>query len=249
MREFPRNGHAYVILAELELDKSNRPEALKLLQSAIERDPRSVTGHLMLANIHAGEKDNAKALTYLRQAAAIKPNDAHIIARIAELEKGPGGKPATAAVAASSAGKPAAPSAEPLVPFAGPMTMAVKSAAGPAAGASRSGSLDALCAEPGVRGALVADMHGRVVVAKNLASGQDELLAALSAEIVRSSLACQTVLGAERLTTWALSAGAGQALAFQRDRAFSVVVLADPSVRPAMLELRARQTLIDLGAA
>ncbi len=248
MREFPRNGHAYVILAEIELDRNNRAEALKLLQSAIERDPRSVTGQLMLANIYAADHEPAKALACLKLAAAIKPNDAHIIARIAELEKG-GAKPATAAVGAGHGGKPAPPPAEPMVPFAGPMTMAVKSAAGPAAGASRSGSLDALCSEPGVRGALVADMHGRVVVAKNLGSGQDEMLAALSAEIAKSSLACQAVLGAERLTTWALSAGAGQALAFQRDRAFSVVVLADPSVRPAMLELRARQTLIDLGAA
>jgi tetratricopeptide (TPR) repeat protein len=247
MREFPCNGQSYVILAEIAIDRGKREESLKLLQSAIERDPRSVSGYLMLATVYLADKDPARAIAYLRQAAAIKPNDPHITARIATAEK----LQVDAGTLANASATTLTPTrsaftAEPLVPFAGPITTAVKAAA---TTGSRTAALDALCAEPGVRGALVADMHGRVVLAKSLASGQDEMLAALSSEIAASALTCQAALGADKLTTWALSAGAGQVLAFQRDRAFSVVVLADVTVRPAMLELRARQTLIDLGAA
>lgn len=252
MREFPRNGQAYVILAEIEIERGAKDEGLKLLQAAIERDARSVPAHLMLANLEAGEKDFGKALVHLKHALSLKPNDQHIAARIAQIERDLTGAlakevAAREAQAASPRSAGAGPAAEPLVPFAGPITTAVKAASSGAT--ARAAALDALCAESGVRGAVVADLHGRVVMAKNLDAGQDELLAALSSEIVQSGLACQNVLGAERLTTWALTAGAGQALAFQRDRSFSVIVLADPSVRPAMLELRARQALIDIGAA
>ena len=252
MREFPRNGHSYVILAAIEAERGKREDALKLLRSAVERDPRSVSGYLMLGTLHLQDKDYARALVYLKQAAVIKPNDPQVTARIAEIEK----IQAATAVAPPAAPAPAPAEAnakpvmggEPLVPFAGPMTTAIKAAAISSSG-SRLAALDALCGETGVRGALVADWHGRVVVAKNMEAGQDELLAALSSEIAKSSTACQAALGSDKLTTWALLAGAGQVLSFQRDKAFSVVVLADPSVRPAMLELRARQTLIDLGTA
>jgi len=253
MREFPRNGHSYVILAAIEAERGKRDEALKLLRSAVERDPRSVSGYLMLGTLLLQDKDYVKALGYLKQAAAIKPNDAQVTARISEIERIQAAA-APAAAAAAGAALPASAEiktpmgGEPLVPFAGPMTTAIKAAALSTSG-SRLAALDALCGETGVRGALVADWHGRVVVAKNMEAGQDELLAALSSEIAKSSTACQAALGSDRLTTWALLAGAGQVLSFQRDKAFSVVVLADPGVRPAMLELRARQTLIDLGTA
>jgi predicted regulator of Ras-like GTPase activity (Roadblock/LC7/MglB family) len=249
MKEFPRNGQAYVIVAEIEMARGAKAKALELGQMAIERDPRNVGGYVLLADLAAADKDGPKALGYLKQALAIKPNDAGITAKIGEVEKATGAKaPSTAAVAASMPAAAARPApvagGEPLVPFQGPMTTAVK-----AATSSRTATLDALCGEAGVRGALVADMHGRVVVAKNISGGQDELLAALASEVAKSAVACQNVLGSDKLTTWALTGGAGQVLAFQRDKAFSVVVVADPTVRPAMLELRARQTLIDLGAA
>jgi tetratricopeptide (TPR) repeat protein len=249
MREFPRNGHSYVILAAIEAERGQREDSLKLLRAAIERDPRSVSGYLMLGNLHFQDKDYVTALGFLKQAVAIKPNDAQVLSRISEIEKiqaasppSPGSSGSLTPTGSKVFG------GEPLVPFSGPMTTAIK-AASIASSGSRTAALDALCGETGVRGALVADWHGRVVVAKNLEVGQDELLAALSSEIAKSSMACQSALGSEKLTTWALTAGAGQVLAFQRDKAFSVVVLADTTVRPAMLELRARQTLIDLGTA
>jgi hypothetical protein len=46
---------------------------------------------------------------------------------------------------------------------------------------------------------------------------------------------------------WTIVADQGQVLAFKRDHLFSVIILAEPGVRPAMLEIRARQALIDLG--
>ena len=109
--------------------------------------------------------------------------------------------------------------------------------------------LDALCMEAGVRGAAIVDDQGRVVVSRNLPAGQDELLAALAADILKTTSATLAATGGGVPATWVLVAVGGQVLTFSRDRTLSVVVLADPGVRPAMLELRARQALIDLGAA
>ncbi|MBA3707652.1 MAG: roadblock/LC7 domain-containing protein [Planctomycetes bacterium] len=240
IKEFPRNGQAYVILAEIELARGKRQDAFQLLHTGIERDPRSYGGHKILSDILVENDDIPGALRHLKQILAFKPNDSAITTRIADLEKKHGVKAASGAhaVLKSTIGN------EPLEPFQGPLTTAVK-----AATSSRGASLDGLCGEIGVRGALVADVHGRVVLTKNLPSGQDELLAALAAEIAKTTQSALTTMGADRLSTWVIGGSAGQVLTFQRDRAFSVVVLADVTVRPAMLELRARQTLIDLGAA
>jgi predicted regulator of Ras-like GTPase activity (Roadblock/LC7/MglB family) len=240
IKEFPRNGQAYVILAEIELARGKKQEALQLLHTGIERDPRSYGGHKILSDILVENNDVPGALRHLKQILSFKPNDPTAASRITELEKAHGVKAVSGAhpVLKSTIGN------EPLEPFQGPLTTAVK-----AASSSRSATLDGLCSEAGVRGALVADVHGRVVLTKNLASGQDELLAALAAEIAKTTQAALITLGADKLSTWVIGASGGQVLTFQRDRAFSVVVLADVSVRPAMLELRARQTLIDLGAA
>ena len=117
-----------------------------------------------------------------------------------------------------------------------------------AAGPSPSVVLDGLCAENGVRGALIADASGRVVVAKNITGGQEDILAALALDVGKAGTQALGTLGIDRLTTWALGATDGQVLVFQRDASLATVVLADPGVRPAMLELRARQALIDMGA-
>jgi predicted regulator of Ras-like GTPase activity (Roadblock/LC7/MglB family) len=116
-------------------------------------------------------------------------------------------------------------------------------------GGSKAAVLDAICMEAGVRGASIVDDQGRVVVSKNLASGQDELLAALSSDILKTASGTLASFSAGVPSTWVLVAAGGQVLTFSRDRTVSVVVLADPGVRPAMLELRARQALIDLGAS
>ncbi len=116
-------------------------------------------------------------------------------------------------------------------------------------GTGKGAILDALAMEAGVRGACIVDAQGRVLLAKNLVVGQDELLAALSADIFKAAAGTLGAIGVHAPTTWVLVAHGGQVLTFHRDSSVGVVVFADPGVRPAMLELRARQALIDLGAA
>lgn len=137
-----------------------------------------------------------------------------------------------------------APSVAVSQPSAGTVTTMLRSLSG-----NKHAVLDSLCQEIGVRGAAIVDAQGRVMQAKNLPTGQDELLAALSSDILKAVTATLVSTGAVAPGTWVLGAGGGQVLAFSRDHTVSVVVLADPGVRPAMLELRARQALIDLGAS
>ena len=137
------------------------------------------------------------------------------------------------------------PSSVPISqPSAGTVTTMLRSFSG-----NKNAVLDSLCQEAGVRGAAIVDAQGRVMQSKNLPTGQDELLAALSSDILKAATATLSATGAVAPGTWVLGAGGGQVLAFSRDHTVSVVVLADPGVRPAMLELRARQALIDLGAS
>ncbi len=254
IKEFPRNGQAYVILAEIEMNSGKKEDAVKNLVTAVERDPRSYTAHRMLADYYAANGKASQALQHLRLILTFKANDPLVMQKIEQLT----GKPAAAAPAApaapaahaapstsiqrnasasDSAGlRPAQPAKSDAIPF-------TPGKSGPA------DSLTALCRESGVRGALIADDKGRVVASNGLNPGQEDLLAALAAEIGAASLAAIKAIGQDKLSTWTAAASQGQVLAFKRELPFSVVVLAEPGVRPAMLEIRARQALIDLGAA
>jgi len=277
IKEFPRNSQAYIILAEIEAARGAHAVAMSLLTTAIDRDPRSVNGHRLMADLLVEDNEITQALTHYNTALALKPNDAVIGAKIVELEKKHGvtsqavvlppaqtqmtlktlrtnaaeNKLATASTIMPSpfAETPAAPAAGTEAKGTSRIARAPEVAA-PAvpAGPSPSAVLDGLCAENGVRGALIADASGRVVVAKNITGGQEDILAALALDVGKAGTQALGTLGIDRLTTWALSAADGQVLVFQRDASLATVVLADPGVRPAMLELRARQALIDLGA-
>ena len=96
IKEFPRNGQAYVILAEIRLAQNKKPDAVQLLQIAIERDPRSYTAHRLMADLFIADGAHAQALTHLRQILTFKPSDPAVSARIVELE-GRTGKPADTA--------------------------------------------------------------------------------------------------------------------------------------------------------
>ena len=282
VREFPRSGQSYVILAEIKIAQSRKAEAIHLLQTGIEKDPRSYAAHRLMADL-ADTKE--QALHHLRQILHFKPSDPATVQRILELGgKVPSGTTArhrTVSVAATAnppaavvvqppqagtgtaANRPTVVPRQPPVeanaplPFpAGPNSAPTRPPAPGAAttllrslGSSKVAVLDALCMEAGVRGASIVDDQGRVVVSKNLPAGQDELLAALASDILKTTSATLAATGAGAPATWVLVAAGGQVLTFSRDRTLSVVVLADPGVRPAMLELRARQALIDLGAA
>jgi predicted regulator of Ras-like GTPase activity (Roadblock/LC7/MglB family) len=228
------------------MNSGKKEDAVKNLITAVERDPRSYTAHRMLADYYATNGKASQALQHLRLILAFKANDPLVMQKIEQLT----GKPAAAAPAASAvpstsiqrnapagaAPRPAQPSKSDPIPF-------TPGKSGPA------DSLTALCRESGVRGALIADDKGRVVASTGLTPGQEDLLAALAAEIGAASLLAIKAIGQDKLSTWTAAASQGQVLAFKRELPFSVVVLAEPGVRPAMLEIRARQALIDLGAA
>jgi predicted regulator of Ras-like GTPase activity (Roadblock/LC7/MglB family) len=260
IKEFPRNGQAYVILAEISLAAKRKEEAVQHLQAGIEKDQRNYSAHKLMADLLVADGNVPQAVVHLRQILTFKPGDAAVTQRIAELDKGaaapkasplPGAVPAQprpAATGAGSAVRPAVPSSAPAAsttPAAKPAQAAAPRPIAPAKGQI----LDAICAEPGVRGALVADPAGRTVQAKNLKPDQEELLAALAAELGRAGGAALTAIGQGATTSVILAAANGQVLRFSRGAGLSVVVLAEPAVRPAMLELRARQALVDLGAA
>ncbi len=240
IKEFPRNGQAYVILAEIELAAGRKAEAVKHLLSATERDSRSYTAHNLLAEHYIGERQIEQALSHLRHILTFKPNDPAILQRIEQLR--PAG-------AESATARPAAP---PRPPTAVPGSAAPARAAQPATAspsAARPTGLAALCAESGVRGALVADARGRVVTSVGLAADIEDLLAGLAAEITAAAVRALDAAGTPRLAVWSMTAAQGQIFAFRREGDYTVVALTESGVRPAMLELRARQALHDLGAA
>jgi predicted regulator of Ras-like GTPase activity (Roadblock/LC7/MglB family) len=241
IKEFPRNGQAYVILAEIEMLNGRKHEAVQNLLTAVERDSRSYTAHRMLADYYADNGKAAQAVQHLRHILTFKANDAAVIQRIEQLSPR-AGQPAAAAPAPGT-GRHSLSGARPAVAPA-PDTARIL----PMPSAQPDG-LAALGAEPGVRGALLADAKGRVVTSVNLARAQEDVLAALACDLATAAQSALIIVGQERLTMWTLMAQQGQVLMFRRDPAFSVVVLADPGVRPAMLEIRARQALIDLGGA
>jgi predicted regulator of Ras-like GTPase activity (Roadblock/LC7/MglB family) len=234
IKEFPRNGQAYVILAEIELANGRKEEAIKNLLTAVERDNRSYAAHRMLADHYIAVARPPQALQHLRQILTFKPNDPAVLKKIEQIT----GKPPTASVIrpvpggsnAAVPGRPAEPTplANKIIPAADGLT--------------------GLCAEAGVRGALISDAKGRVVASQRLTHEQEDLLAALAGEIAKAAEQSLTTVGQERLNMWTIVAEQGQVLSFKRDQTFSVVILAEPGVRPAMLEIRARQALIDLGA-
>jgi tetratricopeptide (TPR) repeat protein len=233
IKEFPRNGQAYVILAEIETANGRKEEAIKNLLTAVERDSRSYAAHTMLADHYIAQQRPPQALQHLRQILTFKPNDPAVVKKIEQIT----GRPPTASVIRQVASGPhgAAPGrpAEPT-PLANKVVPA-------------SNGLSSLISEPGVRGAIISDDKGRVVACEKLSGGQEDLLAAFANEVTKASGDALNTVSQGAVTMWTIVAAQGQILLFKREP-FSVVILADAGVRPAILEIRARQALIDLGA-
>lgn len=252
-KEFPRNGQAYVILGEIAYKARRKDDAIKYMLTAIERDPRSYTAHRTLADIYTADSNPVKALHHLRQILVFKPADPTTVQKIEALAK-------ASPQAAATLPKPAKPGTGPiprntgytplnnpiLTSPSGSFVVPFKGSASPAA---RTQSLQALCAEEGVTGAVVADAQGRVVVAMNLVDGKADLVAALATDLGASANTVLKQLGHDQLASWLIEGEKGQIMAFKRDATLTLAVLAAPGVRAALLELRARQALIDLGGA
>jgi predicted regulator of Ras-like GTPase activity (Roadblock/LC7/MglB family) len=235
IKEFPRNGHAYVILADIELTTGKKDEGIKNLLIAVERDPRSYTAHRMLADHFSAIGRQTEALQHLRAILSFKANDPIVLQKIEQLTGKPVTKTANQAPIAETPANPTPANPQPILPL--------QLKGNPGDGMAN------LCREAGVRGALIADSKGRVISSTGISAEQETLLAAFAAEIGTAATQSLQVIGQEQLTSWAVAAAQGQVLAFRRDASFCVMVLAEPGVRPAMLELRARQALTDLGGA
>lgn len=261
IKEFPRNSQVYAVLADIQMGTGRRAEAGDSLRAALERDGRNYQAARMYADWLAEARDVASAVTVLKQVLTYRAGDPAVTKRIGELESQLKGVPAGAVQRQSAAApvsvppKPAAPPmpATPPLPAARPVVAAsgTTSGARPTSGSGvRRLAIDALGAEAGVRAAVIVDPGGQVVMARTqpAAAGQEDALAAFSAAIGGALAELARLAGQPVPTAWVLGADKGQALAFRRDNGFAVVTLAEPSVRPAMLELRARQALIDLGA-
>ncbi len=262
LKEFPRNSQVYALMADIQLGTGRKAEAGESLRAALERDGRNYAAARMYADWLADNRDIPGAITQLKQVLAFRPAEQAVLKRIAEFEAQLKGVPA-GAVQRVPTTTPRPPSAPPTPPRtlpapgprpatpAAPMTAAGSGAraATPGSGVRRS-AFDTLAAEAGVRAAVVVDPTGQVVLARAAASGtgKEDALAAYAATIGSAVGELAALAGFPNPSSWVLGAEQGQTLAFRRDNGFSVVALADPAVRPAMLELRARQALIDLGA-
>jgi tetratricopeptide (TPR) repeat protein len=270
IKEFPRNSQVHALLADIQLSTGRRVDAGTSLKAALERDGRNYAAARMYADYLAEARDVQGAIAQLKVVLSYRANDPPVLQRLSELEgqlKGvPVGavqaqRPAPAPAPAQPAPRPAPaasgirPAQPAPIPTARPADLPAGSNSGarpaPAAGSGvRRSAFDTLAAEGGVRAAVVVDPHGQVVMARALpaAAGREDALAAFSSAIGVAMADIARLAKHPTPASWVLGAEQGQVLSFQRDNGFSVVTLADPSVRPAMLELRARQALIDLGA-
>lgn len=267
IKEFPRNSQVYALVADIQLGTGRRGEAGESLRAALERDGRNYAAARMYADWLAENRDVNGALAQLKQVLAFRPADPAVVKRISELEAQLKGVPVGAVQRPSSpapapAGAPNLRTPAPMPPPQRPATPPPISrpAAPPGAGSSvraatpgsgvRRSAFDTLASENGVRAAAVVDPQGQVVMSRASSglTGKEEILAAFASSIGAAVGDLAKLAGHPVPSSWVLGAEQGQVLAFHRDNGFSVVTLAEASVRPAMLELRARQALIDLGA-
>ena len=96
---------------------------------------------------------------------------------------------------------------------------------------------------------VVSDDQGRVVSSEQIDDTQATLFAALALEVSTSCSDALAHLQQAPLANWSVATDQGQLLAFQRNPHMTLLVQASSDCKVAMIELRARQALIDLGGA
>ncbi len=150
IREFPRNGQAYVIKAGIELSLGSKGIAIDTLTAGVKNDHRCYSGLRMLADLHVEAHNRPEAIRCLQKALELKPSDQGVERRLAELqasEPAASAQPTPQAPAPTPAptrkqisetidlseapvnkttlnhtAAPAAPVDEPLAPFSMPLT-------------------------------------------------------------------------------------------------------------------------------
>lgn len=273
IRDFKRNSNAYIILSQQYLDLGKRPQAVELLETAVEQDPRCVQALTLLANICEAKGDPQTAVNYLQKMLLLRPDNVELSARIEKLSAGIGAPAAHPSAAAgrnesvtidmsamptslgTSAGASAGASAAANAPLAfdftprtgSPITTPAQTHV--AAPQAVRNPLSALLSETGVLGVVVADDQGRVVSSEKLEAGIETYFAALAHEVSHSSEEALGFLHQAPMSSWAIGTEYGQLLAFRRNPALTLLVYASNDCKVAMIELRARQALIDLGGA
>lgn len=263
---------AFTRLAELLLEQGDKDEAEQVCQRAIKAFPRNGRVYQLLGELLAAAGKRNEALDIMQQGLAKDSRNVQLQQALAELQAG-GGAPAVAPAApAASGGDEYAPTATPaeaaaqrsasedsdaidLTGMASGLTSIVRShtpAAGtpapPAPAAAAKAPLKALCEQDGVRGAVIADAQGRTVASQSLNGSTDDLLAALAQDVNRSCAAALENIGITKLTGWSIAAANGQAITYLHDNDLTLTAIAAPEVKVALLEMRARQALIDMGA-
>jgi predicted regulator of Ras-like GTPase activity (Roadblock/LC7/MglB family) len=258
IKEFPRNGQAYVLQANVEVGRGQRGEAVRLLREGIANDPRCYGGLRMLAELCVEDRELDQAVGLLQRILEFRPQDEQVRSRVGELQQRLAGgfnqneapKPAAAETSTDedtidlsqmgSLTTATRPTRRPTPP---PRALARVSAG------SAGGPLNGLVSQDGVRGAVIADSHGRSLSEQGLPDGTADLLAALANDVSSAADAVKDAIGGDKLISWTIIADQGQAVCYRRDGDdLTLAALADTSVKAALLELRARQALIDLGA-
>lgn len=260
IKEFPRNGQAYVQLATIEIGNGNRGDAIKLLRESIANDPRCYAGFRMLADLCIEDRNLEQATSYLQKILEFKPQDTAVREKIDELQRRQAAgfeatpkpdddehKPDTDTIDLTSMGalttatastRPTAQSTRKPTPPSSAMTHSTQGS-----------PLESLVAQDGVTGAVIVDDQGRGLSEQGLEDGKGDFLAALSNDVATAAQAYGNSTGSGRLVSFGIIADNGQAVAYRRENDnLMVAALADRKVKTALLELRARQALIDMGA-
>lgn len=269
MHEFPRNGQAYVILAGINLSKGNREQAMDILRRGVAQDRRSYSGLRMLSDLYAEDGHYDASMQCLEQVLTFKRHDESVRRRLEEIRKiaqERGGQASDQAAAghapplqATQTGRQESDaidlssvpveltsrrytrSADTRPPVAVPAAQPVAT--------SSDGVLSGVCAEQGVRGAVVVDEHGRLLISQGFSDGRDDLLAALAADVTSAANEALDAAGHDTLQSWAIATAEEQVVVFKRDSPITLLLTAAPTAKLALLELRARQALIELGGA
>lgn len=266
IKEFPRNGQAYVLLADLRERGGQAAQAEDLLRQALKNDPRCVAAYVALGQRAQSNGDIATAAKMLGAASELRPRDGALLGRAQALKQqvmaaaplpsnaatAPPPQASTVAVSKTSSDD----STVDLTALTESITSAPAAAprptqaAAPAAVAPEpSNPIAGIVAQAGVTAAVVIDDQGRTVLAEGFEPGRDEVFGALAADITTVASGTLSAAGGQSLRTWTVVTGVGQIVAFRRDGGMTIVALAERNVKVAMLELQARQALIDLEGA
>lgn len=262
IQEFPRHGQAYVILAGLQLSRGQRGEARSTLEQGVGQDRRCYTGLRMLSDLSAEDGDLVRAVSCLEEILSFKPTDEAVERRRSDLAQhlpAGGNAPRKLTVGGGNqtdtvdlteiARARTSTLVKPVTPRPGSGVRPTSSSGLRPASTGLSTPLAPLCAEQGVRGAVVVDVNGRVVMSQGLASSREDLLAALACEITASASEALGTMSSIPLVAWCFQGTGGQVLCFRRQEGLSLVVEAESSTKQALIELRARQALISMGGA